>query len=192
MDQAKLGTTLRILVPLAIFFVCGVAGFSVNNALSPVLKTVEIMAVVCSFGYLIYRIDPKPEARKYLISLRDCYILSIVFACTITCAFIVTGHCLPIKGFQVSGLVFFLISMSRLVSRLNQGFIQSLLKALSVFGTMIGSEFVFKTKVDPFLIAGLGTMIPIFALIDAKTSKAGRPGRISQEDIPVLKGIAKF
>lgn len=192
MDQAKLGKILRIFFPVAIFFVCGVLGFSSKDVSSPVLKTVDLMAVIGTFGYLIYRFAPKLDRGTELLSLKDLFIASILFVGSVICAFMLTERWTPIKGFEVSGLFYCLIFTSRIANRFDGGLAHSLFRALAFGVMLIGPGLIFKNKIESSYIVGFLAMFPIVAYIDAKAKKDGKPGQINQEDLTELKDIAKF
>jgi len=173
-DQAKLGKILRICFPVAIFFVCGVLGFSSKNVSSPVLKTVELMATISTFGYLVYRLAPKLDRGTELLSLKDLFIASILFVCTVICTFIVTERWTPIKGFELSGLCYCLIFTSRIANRLEGGVAQSLWKGLAFGVILIGPGLIFKNKIELSTIIGFLVMFPIVAYIDAMARKEGK------------------
>ena len=191
MDNPKLRSFLKFLFPASIFFVCGVLGFATKNDPSPVLKTVELMAILGAFGYLIYRIAPKPETRKALFRVQDLAFFATVYVGALLATFVVTDKWQPVRVLESLSMIYVGMVILLLLNKIKLAWLMMVLKFTGMFIAMAGFSYLLTPNISWITVIIWSIILPLMNLANSK-KKSEPENPAIPEDAWVTQGIAKF
>jgi hypothetical protein len=187
----KLKSFFRFLLPASIFFFCGVLGFATKGVPSPVIKTLELMVIVGAFGYLMYRIDPKPSARKTFFRPRDLLSLGVVFVGGLLANYVVKDKWEVVKLLQFACLLVVSIFGFRIAERVKLIWLKTVISTLAMSCIFIGFAYLMTPNINWIFVVTYSIMLPMMKLGDS-TKKDIPVSQAPEEDAWVKQGIAKF
>ena len=185
MDTAKRQRIITFILLIAMFFVCGVMGFSASAKPSPVIRTLELMAVVGVFGFLLYRIDPKPESSFLLLRKTDVLVFATFFVGGLTCAFVATEQWHTVKVLEFELLLVSFVFLDRLISRIASSKLQSFCRFVLLSSGMIVSTLILREKLEWHTVLPYVIIYPLFLSIAKRDRSKDEISYIEKE---YLKG----
>ena len=191
MINPKLGKVLKFLLLTWIFLVCGVMGFSANNDPSPILKTLELMTIVGVFGYLLYRIDPKPEAGKTMIRSKDLLQLGVVFIGVLLVVYVVSDKWQTINVLKLVTLLIGILLAARMAGKVHKQCLRKVLISILFCALMVGFDAIFLESIHWGNIFIASSFLFIPQQTNQKENESQETSAI-EEDPRVAQGIAKF
>ena len=191
MGNPKLLFFFRVFLPVSIFFICGVFGFATKGVPSPVFKTLELMVIVGSSGYLIYRIDPKPEAGKTMIRSKDLLQLGVVFIGVLLVVYVVSDKWQTINVLKFVTLLIGILLAARMAGKVKKQWLRKVLISILFCALMVGFDAIFLESIHWGNIFIASSFLFIPQQTNQKVNESQETSAI-EEDPRVAQGIAKF
>lgn len=156
-------------------------GFSASAKPSPVIRTLELMAVVGVFGFLLYRIDPKPESSFLLLRKTDVLVFATLFVGGLTCAFVATEQWHTVKVLEFVLLLFSSVFFARLISRIASSKLQSFCQFVLLSSGMIIMNQILREKLEWHTVLSNVILYPLFLNIAKRDRSKDEISYIEQQ-----------